>query len=807
MISSSGCDGFSAAALLNDTPKELFSYDVQLPYVRIALQDLVADWRSMNLPIKEIAYIVVPAGESQIGGTDPGAPALPTDFRFPINLYERVPNTTDSFMKMKEVKWDIVDVPPSSWFVYWNFREGQIKLPKATRDIEVMVKYVKNAPTIISDASVIPYTGADSLLTYKLAALLSRYVGSNEVRANSLGGLYQDYLRKFIGVGVKQRQAFPTGRPGFRSGGYGGYSFSIRSAGTPGNGNGVAPGPPKLHAPTHYIGGTDPVTITSLAGYPGGITLFLRADGTFQLPPTNTGPEGPIGNTGPQGPQGVPGIPGPEGPEGPEGPQGEPGAGVGLHAFTHSGGGIDPILIQNLGGYTGATNAYLRGDSSFSTIAVTDLPNHASRHRVGQADPVDVKTLAGFPGDSAVFLNGIGSFSASSGPQGPQGIPGPEGPEGPQGDTGPQGIQGPIGPEGPEGDVGPQGPQGIPGASAGIHAPTHSQGGTDPVDVKNLTGYPGGATLFLRADKTFAAPTATAAAHQSTHQIGGSDVLVNAAWTNQANTFTANQTINKPIPFITLYDTAVGADFRRFDISNSSGALNIVAKSDANVVQSTPFYVTRADGGTATAVNLNATGTAGNVARKDVTNSFSVSQTIAKTDPELHLIDTSQPANSRLWSVRNTGQVLYLQALNDAMSVSPGLMSVTRLGVVGSTGGYTERGRTVLIGEWTLAALGSYLSGFNGEYRFMFIGKTLFLQVFGSANIASIANLTIYLPTSVFTAGSYGTPIMVHVSGAWELGHVNIGGVSNSLSIYRNREAVFPAGATYVGFSIAIPYA
>jgi hypothetical protein len=43
-------------------------------------------------------------------------------------------------------------------------------------------------------------------------------------------------------------------------------------------------GPPALHAPTHSSGGTDPVTVTNLAGYPGGTTTFLRADGTFGTP-------------------------------------------------------------------------------------------------------------------------------------------------------------------------------------------------------------------------------------------------------------------------------------------------------------------------------------------------------------------------------------------------------------------------------------------------------------------------------------------------------------------------------------------
>lgn len=37
-----------------------------------------------------------------------------------------------------------------------------------------------------------------------------------------------------------------------------------------------------------------------------------------------------------------------------------------------------------------------------------------------------------------------------------------------------------------------------------LHAPTHGDGATDPVDVKNLAGYPGGTDKFLRSDKTFA---------------------------------------------------------------------------------------------------------------------------------------------------------------------------------------------------------------------------------------------------------------------------------------------------------------
>lgn len=53
------------------------------------------------------------------------------------------------------------------------------------------------------------------------------------------------------------------------------------------------------------------------------------------------------------------------------------------------------------------------------------------------------------------------------------------------------------------------------------HAPTHALAGTDPVDVTDLAGYPGGTTTFLRADATFA--SAGAGTHATTHSSAGSD--------------------------------------------------------------------------------------------------------------------------------------------------------------------------------------------------------------------------------------------------------------------------------------------
>lgn len=48
------------------------------------------------------------------------------------------------------------------------------------------------------------------------------------------------------------------------------------------------------HALTHQVGGTDPLSVGLLGGYPGGTTTFLRGDGTFAAPPAGGAPGGAV---------------------------------------------------------------------------------------------------------------------------------------------------------------------------------------------------------------------------------------------------------------------------------------------------------------------------------------------------------------------------------------------------------------------------------------------------------------------------------------------------------------------------------
>lgn len=76
------------------------------------------------------------------------------------------------------------------------------------------------------------------------------------------------------------------------------------------------------------------------------------------------------------------------------------------------------------------------------------------------------------------------------------------------------------------------------------------------VNVLKVTGgYPGGTDAYLRADGLFAIPPGggsgggAPAVHHASHEPGGSDQILNAAWTTLANTFTQAQTFGGDLLF------------------------------------------------------------------------------------------------------------------------------------------------------------------------------------------------------------------------------------------------------------------
>lgn len=147
------------------------------------------------------------------------------------------------------------------------------------------------------------------------------------------------------------------------------------------------------------------------------------------------------------------------------------------------------------------------------------------------------------------------------------------------------------GPAGPQGSQGPQGPQGVPG---------------------------------------------TAAAHHATHEPGGTDAIVGAAWLNQNNIFTGrSQQINGATPFLGFQDTSQTVDARSFLIQNTANQLVFRAYNDAyTVLAATPLILDRTGNATV----------GGNLL-------------VTKIRPEIQLLTPADTTKARLTSVVPGGRV------------------------------------------------------------------------------------------------------------------------------------------------------
>ena len=215
MLASEVMDG--SAALLNDSSKELFSYAVQLPYLKIALEQIVLELSALDIDTvkEESPVLTLLAGTTEI--TPTSVPPLPLDLRTPKKLEERA-SGSNLFYPM--VLGTLPDIELSSTLGYWDFRENEIKLLGANADVDVKIYYDKDLGVISSELSLIVDDRLKNPLSYYTAALCARYIGENYQRYNDLLREFQAPMNNYIALTVGQNQATPVRRRGFRERNY-----------------------------------------------------------------------------------------------------------------------------------------------------------------------------------------------------------------------------------------------------------------------------------------------------------------------------------------------------------------------------------------------------------------------------------------------------------------------------------------------------------------------------------------------------------------------------------------------------------
>lgn len=210
----------AAAALMNDVGKSQYTFVIQLPYLKMAMQKLEQAMDIFENPYNQAidAAIDVAALATTL--------TLPGSFFLPISLMERADGSTseDDWVQMNEVSLvdasDVISTVPQECLQNWSFFNGAINfVPAATTPREVRLKFWRMILVTVADENYTEnYIGANNFLAFQTAAYLSKYIARNEGRAIDLTNDADEALEVLITLISKNKQGLRVRRKPFRVG-------------------------------------------------------------------------------------------------------------------------------------------------------------------------------------------------------------------------------------------------------------------------------------------------------------------------------------------------------------------------------------------------------------------------------------------------------------------------------------------------------------------------------------------------------------------------------------------------------------
>ncbi len=216
-----------AAILLNDKNRSNFTYAVQIPYLNMALMELQELCELNNIPItnRTDTTIEVPVGVTEvIFNAVPPNPSLPRDLIDIREVLERAADSTESYIPLARFTFLPSDVLPINQLCYFSWENQKLKFIGATSIRQVKLEYIGSVFIEIKDKDdPINMINAASFLQYRVAALISQFVGENESRAGVLNQTAQLALDRSLGISIKGSQAISTRRRPFNQ------SWKLRS--------------------------------------------------------------------------------------------------------------------------------------------------------------------------------------------------------------------------------------------------------------------------------------------------------------------------------------------------------------------------------------------------------------------------------------------------------------------------------------------------------------------------------------------------------------------------------------------------
>jgi hypothetical protein len=212
-----------SAALLNDPELSVYTYTAQLPYLKLASQELQESFEQNNIPItnETSAVIEVDAETTEIGFSDyTPSPNLPDDL-IEIRQLWWSPRDQNQWLPMSKREYlpHYLEDAQTSALGFYTWNDQIIKFLPASADNDVKIDYIKPIfPAIVDQNTILGLINGKTFLEFRTAGLCARYIGENPTRGDELDGFAQMASDRATGIGTKGKQSIPVRRRPFRAG-------------------------------------------------------------------------------------------------------------------------------------------------------------------------------------------------------------------------------------------------------------------------------------------------------------------------------------------------------------------------------------------------------------------------------------------------------------------------------------------------------------------------------------------------------------------------------------------------------------
>lgn len=210
-----------SAASLNDVDKTTYDYTTQIPYLKLALQELqeIYELNSLAVTEKSSAAIRVNSGQTKIKFNVVSGPRLPDNLVEPERLWERTVDFNPWVpMTRKEYLPHELAGTRTSNFTYWVWSSNEIHLLESSQDNDIKIDYIGSLfPKYVRSDTIIPVINAQNYLAYKTASLIVELIERDIAKAGSLSAKADLAMDRISGITIKSKQSIVARRQPFRS--------------------------------------------------------------------------------------------------------------------------------------------------------------------------------------------------------------------------------------------------------------------------------------------------------------------------------------------------------------------------------------------------------------------------------------------------------------------------------------------------------------------------------------------------------------------------------------------------------------